>query len=101
MFCLEKIFICKIFQKRKKKDLVFCVLLIDKNYLEIFPTFTTKKFISVDLHHIYVRLFGLTRKKGNKENIGDDESDENSKDSSQLVNLMYIKINDHCKYREI
>lgn len=66
------------------------MLLINKNHLEIFPTFTTNKFISVDLHQIYVHLFGLTRKKGNKENIGDDESDENSKDSSQLVNLMYI-----------
>lgn len=77
------------------------MLLINKNYLEIFSTFTSNKLISVDLHQIYVRLFGLTRKKGNKENIGDDESDENSKDSSQLVNLMYIKINDHCKYREI
>lgn len=66
------------------------MLLINKKYFEIFPTFTTNKFISVDLHQISICLFGLTRKKSNKENIGDDESDENSKDSSQLVNLIYI-----------
>lgn len=64
------------------------MLLINKKYFEIFPTFTINKVISVGLHQISICLFNLTRKKGNKENIGDDESDENSKDSSQLVNLI-------------